>query len=672
MNIDKLNNNYNIKSDEKLPDLPFEILTRLFIDSVQVNEVFSKNLNLKSYFSSSVKWSFFQNNSTIIINLIHHIYEKNIPFSKTIRPEDYYLLGQIFEQDPNSFFKEILKTNDNISLKYLLEKKDLDPTQENHFALTIAIKQANAEGLRLLLETQKFDIAFNNYEVLFSVLSNFNWEKKEQYNEMGQILLSHPQIDASARQNYAYAHAATIGWMEMILMLEKHDINPADQNNMALCNAASAGNVEVVKHLLTRVDPSFPDNTALIWACGQNQLEVVKILLSDQRVNHDTPDAVIEAIKGGHLEVIKVLSELDWFDLYSGPLSQSLKCFNDVNKKLDSLSREISSADTELKQKELIDQIDSTKRSLDRHIEIFDFLSSHPQFDPNRALSIYTVENAHLFLSDLFSNAKLKQSNLERSFVYALENGCSIKTIKVFLKNPKLPKDLIEKALKIVCIKNPSIEHEKIAIFLLNVLKVELTFDDQFLLRWAVFHNFNHLVERLLKMGTFDLRVQKHYCLKTALQNKNDELVKILINHKSYKFTKTEIIEIFKSIAPRTPPEKYQTIALLCVENPTKAHAKIAASLIDDSEFDLLFQDQTLLKWAVDNGFTYLTKKLIDKNLFNLSLPDDYYLKTAIRSGYKEIAALLLTNSKFHYSNDDLGKFSDTSAPNKPTKTKKI
>ena len=52
-------------------------------------------------------------------------------------------------------------------------------------------------------------------------------------------------------------------------------------------NAAKAGNLEVVKLLLTdnRVDPSDDDNLAIIWAASRGHHEVVKTLLADNRVD---------------------------------------------------------------------------------------------------------------------------------------------------------------------------------------------------------------------------------------------------------------------------------------------------------------------------------------------------------------------------------------------------
>ncbi len=61
-------------------------------------------------------------------------------------------------------------------------------------------------------------------------------------------------------------------------------MNAQDAGNRALIAAVQMENTNVVRELITAVDPSFPDNQALRSAIRGREHEITALLLSDPRV----------------------------------------------------------------------------------------------------------------------------------------------------------------------------------------------------------------------------------------------------------------------------------------------------------------------------------------------------------------------------------------------------
>ncbi len=114
--------------------------------------------------------------------------------------------------------------------------------------------------------------------------------------------------------------------------LEDADINPAEENNLALRCACENGYVQMVKLLLTdsRVDPmqeteNIDDNedviNPLILACQYGHKEIVKLLIADPRVNPDEYRRAIQnAIISGFAEIVELLLKDPRIDPTKGDL----------------------------------------------------------------------------------------------------------------------------------------------------------------------------------------------------------------------------------------------------------------------------------------------------------------------------------------------------------------
>ena len=63
-------------------------------------------------------------------------------------------------------------------------------------------------------------------------------------------------------------------------MLADHRVDPSDQNNQAVINAAKRGNTEILKLLLedSRVNPADQNNKAFWYAAKEGNVEMFKLL----------------------------------------------------------------------------------------------------------------------------------------------------------------------------------------------------------------------------------------------------------------------------------------------------------------------------------------------------------------------------------------------------------
>ena len=71
------------------------------------------------------------------------------------------------------------------------------------------------------------------------------------------------------------------------VLLGDGGVDPAAENNRAVCTASRLGLAKVVQLLLAdpRVDPAFGDNRAIFFASREGRPEVVRLLIADPRVD---------------------------------------------------------------------------------------------------------------------------------------------------------------------------------------------------------------------------------------------------------------------------------------------------------------------------------------------------------------------------------------------------
>ncbi|KAJ3006264.1 UNVERIFIED_CONTAM: hypothetical protein HDU68_004183 [Siphonaria sp. JEL0065] len=95
------------------------------------------------------------------------------------------------------------------------------------------------------------------------------------------------------------------------VLLENDSLDPSDNDNAALVQAATKGHADVFRFILQdkRIDPSKPNNSAFIGACYAGNLEIVNLLLRDPRVHpgDQLNKALYNACLNGHVQIVRLL-----------------------------------------------------------------------------------------------------------------------------------------------------------------------------------------------------------------------------------------------------------------------------------------------------------------------------------------------------------------------------
>lgn len=123
-------------------------------------------------------------------------------------------------------------------------------------------------------------------------------------------LLEHPLADPNFVWGRALSEAAAAGMVDVVKLLLTR-VNPFADDGIALRRAAFNGHSEVVRLLLQdgRADPGSRNNAAMLVAAGYGYSDVVKLLLHDVRVDpasHMAASLRWAAWKG-HTQVLELL-----------------------------------------------------------------------------------------------------------------------------------------------------------------------------------------------------------------------------------------------------------------------------------------------------------------------------------------------------------------------------
>lgn len=131
------------------------------------------------------------------------------------------------------------------------------------------------------------------------------------------------QCDPTSQDNLALTEAGSSGNLELVKLLLECGGDPTARENNALTSAARNGHLDVVKFLLEcGGDPTAKGNQAIINASENGHLEVVKLLLEcGANATAQANKAIICANEEGHTEVVKLLSAWSPLSLLPLPVS---------------------------------------------------------------------------------------------------------------------------------------------------------------------------------------------------------------------------------------------------------------------------------------------------------------------------------------------------------------
>lgn len=206
-------------------------------------------------------------------------------------------------------------------------------------ALTDAAGEGRVDTLHVLVGHQRLSTVAN--KALYAGIAAASF--KNRHPECIKTLLTHPNADPSAMNNFAIISACQNGYADIVsillddarvdasvhddepirlasenghdavvlLLLAEEDVDPSARDNQAIRRACQNGHTNVVKYLLAdpRVDPTADENCALRRASENGHIDIVRILLSDPRVDPAANDyaAVKRASKNGHFDIVAIL-----------------------------------------------------------------------------------------------------------------------------------------------------------------------------------------------------------------------------------------------------------------------------------------------------------------------------------------------------------------------------
>lgn len=550
-----INNSSFIPFKQNLPSLPPEIVTQIFLNAfneknlqdpnfLYIHEQLSKNYAIKALFHQAGTQYLYNQEQKDAIRLIHLFYTYKIPTANFVAKEDEATLDKIIRENPHGFFYEAIKARDNAVIEKILKIPGFNPKERNIYILYDFIENGNAEGLKMLLKTGLFNPADpaedrpgdpspllytlvqakeHQFQTLIHVDSTQEKTKKvnqvPQYAEIIQVLTETGGVNPLLHQNEAYINASAYGLIEVMELLETLGANPGDQANLALIHAAKNGEMEAVTHLLAKFDPALPiinGDQALLEAYRGEHTALVNLLGEDSRISKTALITYLAEIKHGNEDRLATATEILGDLIRQEPSNQ---------ERID----------------ELLQKMDQYKVNRQQVTEHLNALITHPDFDPNSNLKTFCqynlVEEVRLVVDD----PRISNESFIESFRYACQVGAQLEIIKLFLSNAMLTATHLNEVLELVCEDAPTEKHASIALHLVKNYQLDTTFDDHYLLCWAVYHNFNDLAAAVLTLPTTNPNARSNYSTITAIKNQNITLVKLLIYNKKSQFEQSEI-----------------------------------------------------------------------------------------------------------------------------------
>lgn len=181
---------------------------------------------------------------------------------------------------------------------------------QNNFLLISAMEKKKSLLVSVILNHKKFDHTLDQDGLLITAV-------REENVDVISWFFNNTDFDPSQDNDKLFINAAETGNVEMVgifLELGGKRINPANQNNLAICKAAAQNYPEVVKMLLKikEVNPSDRENFAIRTSAARGYVDVVKELLKHSKVDASAINdhAFYFAVKNKHAAVAMALLKI--------------------------------------------------------------------------------------------------------------------------------------------------------------------------------------------------------------------------------------------------------------------------------------------------------------------------------------------------------------------------
>ncbi len=287
---------------------------------------------------------FVESMKKIFVIFLTHFYFSLICMDQVTNQSNAQLVPNCFDWLPTEIIRNhIFKKNINENCSLLDD--DIKAEKKKFTTLRMVDKKfyeiANSLFEDLFVRTIKKlsprDLAFD----LSIAAKKGHYFRAKIYLKLGASI--HNEYEKNNEYYDSFLEACAYGQLQIVQLFLLHNADIHTKGGIALSKAASGGNVEIVKLLLTLgmpVDSGSSFLQPLYYACSSNHIEVAKLLiahgaeanqciletvagrndkelmqllLTDEKVPMRTGRCsfhpIIEAAKNGHVEMVKLLSE---------------------------------------------------------------------------------------------------------------------------------------------------------------------------------------------------------------------------------------------------------------------------------------------------------------------------------------------------------------------------
>ena len=300
-------------------------------------------------------------------------------------------------------------------VKILLRDRRIDPMDQNNCALHMAIEKEHTSVVELLLADKRVNPSDNNNYAICKAI-------EKGFIIIVQLLLAHPAVDPADMDNKAIILASKLGHHRIVkLLLADKRVNPQAQNNRALTLAFEHNHSKVIQLLLearTIHNPPIAnhDNSdkEILEAATTGNIEIIKSLADNDMADSTIQTCIICALKNKHDEIAEFL-----LNLIVTPRLQVPP--NGMNQIVDSINDDI------------------IQLLSDNHIQIIQTLISNPKIDfestsTHKKLIKHASENGHIEILRLI----LDSNTIYDEFIdLATKNGHT-EIVKLFLSTKQL------------------------------------------------------------------------------------------------------------------------------------------------------------------------------------------------------------------------------------------
>jgi ankyrin repeat protein len=213
-------------------------------------------------------------------------------------------------------FNEAVDNNNSIDIKKFADKKNVDLSHSNNFALLRACLTGNKEIFKFLIDKIP-KVSFNSFidavsnadfnrhhTILNDLLKYWNIEISffEDMDILHTKILKNKQVELNEKDIVILVLSLQRGFKDLMTLYLNY--NSADI--LFLFVAIRSNYIDIAKKIMKckKIDIEYEDNSALYLACRYNVIEIFELLIEDQKIDLSKNDYLEVASRYGNLYIV--------------------------------------------------------------------------------------------------------------------------------------------------------------------------------------------------------------------------------------------------------------------------------------------------------------------------------------------------------------------------------